>query len=80
MGKVVDVRVQHAFIEAVLDQLANMGTDMGTDLGLMTVRIQDQWVYVGKWGYEMIYSNDTIIVLDLLVANGTDVTGHHRKL
>ena len=27
MGKVVDVRVQHAFTEAVLDQLAANGTD-----------------------------------------------------
>ena len=53
---------------------------MGSDLGLMTVRIQDQWVYVRKWGYEMIDSNGTIVVLDLLVANGTDVRGHHRKL
>ena len=28
MGKVVDVRVQHAFTEAVLDQLAVNGTDV----------------------------------------------------
>ena len=28
MGKVVDVRVQHAFTEAVLDQLAANGTDV----------------------------------------------------
>ena len=28
----------------------------------------------------MIYSNGTIVVLDQLAANGTDVRGHHRKL
>ena len=28
MGKVVDVRVQHAFTEALLDQLAVNGTDV----------------------------------------------------
>ena len=28
MGKVVDVRVQHAFTEAVLDQLAANGADV----------------------------------------------------
>ena len=28
MGKVIDVRVQHAFTEAVLDQLAANGTDV----------------------------------------------------
>ena len=28
MGKVVDVRVQHAFTEAVLDQLAANGTNV----------------------------------------------------
>ena len=28
MGKVVDVRVQHAFTKAVLDQLAANGTDV----------------------------------------------------
>ena len=55
-------------------------SDMGSDLGLTTVRIQDQSVYVGKCRYEMIYGNDTIVVLDLLVANGADVRGHHRKL
>ena len=27
----------------------------------------------------MIYSNGTIVVLDLIVANGTDVRGHHRN-
>ena len=51
-----------------------------SDLGLMTVRIQDQWVYVRKWGYDKMQYSDTSVVLDLPVANGADVRGHHRKL
>ena len=47
-------------------------SDMCSDLGLKT-GIQDQWVYVRKWGYDKLQYSDTSVVLDLLVANGTDV-------
>ena len=48
-------------------------SDMCSDLGLKTVGIQDQWVYVRKWGYDKLQYSDTSVVLDLLVAIGADV-------
>ena len=52
----------------------------GSDLGLKTVRIQDPVGDMGKVVDVRVQHAFTEAVLDQLVANGTDVKGHHRKL